>query len=184
MVLLKNFKRTKPPTPPTNLYQRRPEQRLPTPIEPNIGPQSEHDTVHEKSKDINPDEQLARELQNAVDLPTPESPKSSADTTGDTSKRLRRKKGCVGHATRLPRPPFLPPHLRNGCVQTTKFKSKTAPGAQEGRDGWESFNYCLDCLRDHQKIYCDGAVDFNNQTCRYHEQKYVLRCLTRDEADK
>jgi hypothetical protein len=177
MVLLKNFKRTKPPTPLAALQQPRSEQRLLTPIEPNIEAQSEHDTLHQKSKVMDPDEQLARELQNAVDVPTPTSPKSSADTTEDEPKRLRRKKGCVGHTTRLPRPPFLPPHMRNGCVQTTKFKSKTAPGAPKGRDGWESFNYCLDCLRDHKIIYCDGVVDFKKQACRYHEQQYVFECL-------
>jgi hypothetical protein len=178
MVLLKTVDRPKPSASSTTRPHPPPDRRLPTPIEPTTEATREQEQRHEKSSNIGPDAQLTRDLQNAVDLPTPDSPKSSVDATEDEPRQPRRKRGTVGHTLRLPRPPFLPPYMRGGCVQTTKFKHLKAPGAPEGRGGWESFNYCLDCLRYHQIIYCDGDSEFKEQTCRYHEQKYVTRWLT------
>ena len=101
------------------------------------------------------------------------SPTTELDDIIEVKARIRQttRKKYPSDVPRPSRPPFLPPIMQTGCIQTSKFKCLTAPTATEGKPDWDAVKYCLDCLRPHLVLYCDGAHTLVAQDCAFHQLK-------------
>ena len=62
--------------------------------------------------------------------------------------------------------PYLAAHELKGFVRYMErhFNQRGPP---------KQLYYCLDCLRTHMIIWCDGTREEVEKTCAFHEKKYV-----------
>lgn len=120
--------------------------------------------------DTTAETQLPAESHYAQNYPTPE---SSIDDIIEVKARIRQstRKKYPSDVPRPSRPPFLPQAMQTGCIQISKFKCLTAPTATDGKPDWDAIKYCLDCLRPHLILRCDGSRSLVSQECVFHKAK-------------
>lgn len=114
--------------------------------------------------------QLLSESPYAQNYPTPD---SSIDDIIEVKARIRQstRKKYPSDVPQQSRPPFLPQAMQTGCIQISKFKCLTAPTATDGKPDWDAIKYCLDCLRPHLMLRCDGSRTLVSQDCAFHKAK-------------
>ena len=162
--------------PKKNLYVRR---KTPTSStkEQKASPAAPSDAIDVPDDDDDDDDNDDENgIEAAQDYPSPALTSDRERPAGDTFEIVSRipkksRKKYPSDAPRISRPPFLPPIMQVGCIQTTKFKRLTAPTAKNGKPDWDVVKYCLDCLRPHLILYCDGTHELLEQVCNYHHDQ-------------
>jgi hypothetical protein len=157
--------------PKSNLYVRSNDLVQQSPETNNMSiPDTIDDSDDAEDKDVRDDSGVRQ------DYPSPAltvQHERTADETFEINARIPRKnrKKYPADAPRISRPPYLPAIMQTGCIQTTKFKCLTAPTAKDGKPDWDVIKYCLDCLRPHVILYCDGTHELHQQDCNYHHDQ-------------
>ena len=67
----------------------------------------------------------------------------------------------------LSKPPFLTPSMLQGHILRTRSKSL------DGEKGVDTYDYCLDCVRPHEIVYCNSKRVLVRQKCAFHKDQYV-----------
>ena len=93
---------------------------------------------------------------------------STAVNDDDAARRTTlappaKRKSRTGKDDRLP---YLPAHELKGFIRQMPLEVRQF-------DPPKSLQYCLDCLRTHMIIWCDGTHEEVEATCAFHEKKYV-----------
>jgi hypothetical protein len=110
---------------------------------------------------------------NTLEEPPGDDEGATVEDTLEIAARIRKngRKKYPSVVPRASRPPYLPPVMQTGCILTTKFKCLSAPTATEGKPAWDAIKYCLDCLRPHLILHCNGDHDLEERECDYHIEK-------------
>ena len=189
MARIKSVRRPKP-TPQPASPQRASLDSQPA-SSPVLQKTQESDLSREHSGDTATNEEVVVSSKaSSSHTPAYPTPAASVDDTIEVIVRVPRKsrKQYPSDAPKAPRPPFLPPSMQTGYIQTTKFKCLSAPGAEDGKAAWDTMAYCLDCLRPHLVLYCDGSRCLAEQACSFHRAKYVnnhpSNCVSEADARK
>lgn len=91
---------------------------------------------------------------------------SAARTPSVSPIKYRRHRCALPKSSRQP---FLPEYRVGKCTRRTKLVLPGSLGSEKS-----FLHYCVDCIRSHLYLYCNGTSEYINEACEVHKTKYVV----------